>query len=509
MHPILINIAVAIAYFLAVAISFSLEPMPVSHVWLGSGVSLAITFLYGTIVLPGVAAGSIISSLFHGANANFAFLFAAKICFESFIGRFLLKKCHFSLRFGHIQEVWSFVGIAQVIAAVSNLFTLLMFPQFANYFQYWQGDFFGILIVCPLVFSWSQYNFKQISLNKCLEEIFWTTGLMATSWFVFCSRTRTAYFEYPLAHIPPSFLTWAGLKFGQRGVSIGNCVIAYFVFGGLARNTGPFIKNSQPSIISAQLFILVSSVVALLIAAYITQTITLNIENQLKTSAQETKNSADDISSFKSQFFASAAVTFRESFTLASQFTKALIKSSYKYPEIQSEAYELGHITEVMLGFTDQLEDMAKVESGNITLYMQTISTKEITEKIVEIVTPLIGKHSNKLECHVIDTDIYTDRGKLLQILLSLLRNATNTASNGTITLSIENLAGQYIVFLVSNRRGGVAIEELRQIIQPFSLTGLEITMSQKLASMLGGSLVIDILEFGISFRLTLPLRKQ
>lgn len=508
MYTLLLNLAVALGYFCADIASHILSPLAAYSIGLSAGMSLAMTFLYGPKVLPGIVASSILSSLLQGSGGAIAILLAVRVSIETCTGVIILQKCHFSEKINRTSEAWKLVLTAQIITICSSILSLSIYPQADKFVQYWQEDFFGILIVCPLVFAWSSYNFKKISINKYLEEIIWAAGLIGSSWFIFCSRTRTAYLPYPLEHIPPVFLTWAALKFGQRGVAIGNLVVAYFVFWGLSRGAGPFIKAQNASTVSAQLFILVLSTTSMLIAAYVSQKVTVSIKDQCRACDVEIKNTADDISAFRSQFFASASVAFREPFSLISQYAKSLIKLSYQHPDMQGKAYEIGNTAELLMSYADQLADMAKIESKDIAFYIQTTSTRDIVEKIVGIVTPLISQNSNRLECNVVDIEFFTDRGKVLQILINLLKNATTTTSNKRIMLSVQPSAGNYVVFTINSIRSGIAIEDLKQVFAPFTLTGLEIIMSQKLAIMMGGSLVVNILEFGVSFKLTLPLKQ-
>jgi signal transduction histidine kinase len=494
---------VAIVYCFSNIASYTLEPRSVSHIWWGSGVSFAATFIYGYKILPGLAISSVFSSLFYNTPLSIALLFFVKLCIESVIGSILLKRGRFCAKFEHVNEVWKFIFAATVATVLSNLLVFIPYPRFHTFFKYWQGDLLGILIVFPLLLTWKNFRPKGIVLDKYLEHIFWFTGLVGVSWVAFCSRTRTVYFPYPLAHLALIFLGIAALRFGQRWLAVGNFLVSLFVFWGLSREAGPFVTPLGTSFFFAQMFVLGCSIATMLASAYFAQ------KTQNQTTFSQENRIEENISFFKSQFFASASLGLQEPFHLISVNTKSLIKKSAKYPDIQNEAYELALAGEQMLAFSTQLMDMAKIESGSVTLCFETIFAQEITEKIVKIITPLVDKNHNELNCNVVNFSFCTDREKLLQILLNLLTNAASTTTNGSISLSIETPEEEYVVFVVSNLRGGVAIEDIKQIFGTFSLSGLELIMSQKLAKMLGGSLVVNILDVGVSFRLTLPFRQN
>jgi signal transduction histidine kinase len=110
-----------------------------------------------------------------------------------------------------------------------------------------------------------------------------------------------------------------------------------------------------------------------------------------------------------------------------------------------------------------------------------------------------------------------TDEGKVETILHNLLSNAARFTHQGSVNLRVAAL-GSKIQFVVRDTGIGIATEHLEDVFQPFWKAnqasshdlggiGLGLSVSRRLASILGGSLqVTSELGFGSDFTLTLPI---
>ena len=95
-----------------------------------------------------------------------------------------------------------------------------------------------------------------------------------------------------------------------------------------------------------------------------------------------------------------------------------------------------------LLDLINNVLDMSKIESGNITLNRNQVSLKEITENIVSIVQPQSEeKHQNfHVFMHDIQCEnIYVDSVRLNQVLLNLISNALKfTPEGGKIEVTVS-----------------------------------------------------------------------
>jgi CheY-like chemotaxis protein len=112
---------------------------------------------------------------------------------------------------------------------------------------------------------------------------------------------------------------------------------------------------------------------------------------------------------------------------------------------------------------------------------------------------------------------LYTDEGKVGQILRNLISNAIKFTEAGTIRVTAEHNQGR-LTFTVADTGIGISPEHHEHIFEEFSQvqsaiqkkvrgTGLGLPLSRRLAGLLGGELTLEsALGKGATFRLTIPL---
>ena len=79
-----------------------------------------------------------------------------------------------------------------------------------------------------------------------------------------------------------------------------------------------------------------------------------------------------------------------------------------------------------LLGLINDVLDMAKIESGKMTLTVDMVSLREVIEAIVGIVQPQVKGKNQSFEVHIdhiLCEDVYCDSVRLNQVLLNLLSN--------------------------------------------------------------------------------------
>lgn len=95
-----------------------------------------------------------------------------------------------------------------------------------------------------------------------------------------------------------------------------------------------------------------------------------------------------------------------------------------------------------LLGLINDVLDMSKIESGQLTLNLDLLSLREMMESIVNIIQPQIKakKQSFNIFIRKIQTEnIYADGVRLNQVLINLLSNAMKfTPEGGDITVTVE-----------------------------------------------------------------------
>ena len=95
-----------------------------------------------------------------------------------------------------------------------------------------------------------------------------------------------------------------------------------------------------------------------------------------------------------------------------------------------------------LLGLINDILDMSKIESGKMTLNMDQVSLREVTDGIVAICQPQVKAKRQQFDVfiHDISTEnVYCDSVRLNQVLLNFLSNAIKfTPEEGVINVYIS-----------------------------------------------------------------------
>ncbi len=324
---LLITSVIAVAYFATVQFTFNplLIPLRGSPISLAAPIAPALLFLLGYRYGSGIAIGAFFSSLTTDSSSILTALIATvAIVLQAYAGTWLMHRIGLSPQLEHLKDVLGLIllvgGVSTLVRPTLGLIYFSLHPAveeihwFNTWGRLWLADAIGILTITPILLSWGarlQQHYQQTSQTQNwvmrgiqgiwlrpplplstqaystgktdpafsryglyqVEAIIWWVGLMAMSWFVFCSRTRAASIRYPLEYLPFPLLIWAALRFGQRGTTLGHCLITGFAIWGVVRNSGPFIDRitNVPQIFSLQAFIVVMALTGLLLAATVTE----------------------------------------------------------------------------------------------------------------------------------------------------------------------------------------------------------------------------------------------
>jgi signal transduction histidine kinase/CheY-like chemotaxis protein len=170
----------------------------------------------------------------------------------------------------------------------------------------------------------------------------------------------------------------------------------------------------------------------------------------------------------------------------------------------------------------DDLLDLRKVEAGKIQLRAETFTVTDLFAALRGMFKPLVVNENVALVIEEPDglPELYTDQGKVAQILRNLVSNALKFTVRGSVRVSCRlSQGGQLILFEVVDTGIGISPENHRRIFDEFSQvenplqtsvkgTGLGLPLSQRLAGLLGGGIEIrSALGQGSTFTLAIPLR--
>ncbi|EPJ55300.1 MAG: hypothetical protein OFPI_04310 [Osedax symbiont Rs2] len=258
---------------------------------------------------------------------------------------------------------------------------------------------------------------------------------------------------------------------------------------------------------------------------------------QSKSALEEKARELTLASKYKSEFLANMSHELRTPLNSLLILSKSLYEN--KQGNLTSEQVEEADIVyqggKTLLSLINDIMDLSKVEAGMLDINIDNFLPGDLCHNLAALFDPLAKERALQFNInieHSIKQNISTDRQRLEQILKNFLSNAFKFTEVGQVSLDIsphsddskvtsapatESLCS-HICFKVSDTGIGIAKHKQQAIFEAFQQadgstsrkyggTGLGLTISKELASLLGGVISMQSQENrGSSFTLTLPL---
>lgn len=283
-------LALAAAYYIGARIGFALTPQsqPVSTLWPPNAI------LFGTLLLApprawillllAVLPVHLLVQLQSGVPWLMTLSWYVSNCSEALIGaagiRWLVGG---PLRLDSVSRVGVFVCVGAVGAPFLASFldaALVRWNDFGSgsYWEVWQARFFSnvlaILSLVPAIVAWERRSIgiaslRAIPLRRLLEFSLLLAGLLVVCVTVFASPL-SGMRATPVLITPMPFLLWSAVRFGPGGTSAALLIFAITSIWGAIHGYGPFVGQSvQANVLSLQLFLIVTHIPLLALAAVI------------------------------------------------------------------------------------------------------------------------------------------------------------------------------------------------------------------------------------------------
>lgn len=239
---------------------------------------------------------------------------------------------------------------------------------------------------------------------------------------------------------------------------------------------------------------------------------------ELRVVSAELKRAAEA----KSTFLANMSHELRTPLNSINGFSEVLSDETFGPLNPKQRKYVANVLTsgKHLLLLINQILDVARIESGKMTLQRTTVSLNSLLSEILELVSDMVDKKGLQLSVEGIDElpDLHIDELKIKQVVYNLLSNAVKfTPNGGNIGLRAKKTARNVEVF-VWDTGVGIADENMEKIFEgffrvdtPYSRvtegTGLGLPLSRKMVELHGGKLTVESrgLGLGTSVKFTLP----
>ena len=172
-----------------------------------------------------------------------------------------------------------------------------------------------------------------------------------------------------------------------------------------------------------------------------------------------------------------------------------------------------------LLAVIDDILDLDRIGAGRTELNVVLVPLRPLLESVVEHLTALAATSGVSVHLSIVGApQVRSDAGRLSQIVANLLSNAIQfTPAAGRVTVAARAL-DRTIEIAVTDTGVGIPLAEQERIFDPFaqvdsrlsrshSGTGIGLSLSRRLATLLGGELTVSsLVGSGSTFRLVLPL---
>ncbi|WP_110516765.1 PAS domain S-box protein [Herpetosiphon llansteffanensis] len=155
-----------------------------------------------------------------------------------------------------------------------------------------------------------------------------------------------------------------------------------------------------------------------------------------------------------------------------------------------------------LLNLINDILDMAKIESGKLTLFRETFDVVEVLHEVASTVGPLATQKHLELKVDIephLKLPVYADRFRIRQVLLNIVGNALKFTEQGSVIIGIDTTPTTRMI-KIQDTGIGIPLDNQDTIFMEFHQvdnsttrkaggTGLGLPISRHLVEMHGGKL--------------------
>jgi len=257
----------------------------------------------------------------------------------------------------------------------------------------------------------------------------------------------------------------------------------------------------------------------------VTQDITASkkIEHDLRRTVAEAsrlQHLAEEANRAKSEFLATMSHELRTPLNAVIGFSEMLLamEGALTPEKIREYHQTIRDSGRHLLDLINDILDLAKVEAGRTELSLEEVDLAALIGECSRYLDAKAREHNVAIAVEVGDGRVKSDRRLVKQIVLNLLSNAVKfNREGGRVTVTVQRHP-ERVLITVTDTGVGMSEEEVQRALQPFVQleptyyrthegTGLGLTLAERFARLLGGSLEIrSVKGEGTVAILALPL---
>ncbi len=257
----------------------------------------------------------------------------------------------------------------------------------------------------------------------------------------------------------------------------------------------------------------------------------VNLEmDAARKAAEKAQKEAEQANAAKQEFLSSMSHDIRTPMNAIIGMTSLALGNTHNPEQVQEYLRKITMSSKHLLGLINDVLDISKIESGNMTLNVGPVSLREVMDSIVNIMQPQVkakNQQFNAVAYEILTENVCCDSVRLNQVLINLLGNAVKfTPENGSIQVTVyqetlpEDTSCVRTHFLVNDTGIGMSKEYQKVIFDSFSRedttrvqktegSGLGMSITKHIVDAMGGSISVRSEQGkGSEFHVVLDLAK-
>ncbi len=249
---------------------------------------------------------------------------------------------------------------------------------------------------------------------------------------------------------------------------------------------------------------------------------------EVERSLKMAKEQAEDATRTKSEFLANMSHEIRTPMNAIINLAY-LAKDEEQIPErVQNYLHKIESSASHLLGIINDILDFSKIEAGRLVIERAPFSLYQMLDSLSTVIGYRVVEKNLEVLFRIepqVPNYLYGDPLRITQILTNLLSNAIKFTAEGEVvvlvTVTTQSDEWVQLSFVISDTGHGMDIEEQSRLFQAFSQadssisrrfggTGLGLVITQRLVTMMGGTIHVESQKgVGSQFTVALTLEKN